>query len=163
MTKIDKRRRRERKTDYARRIKLLKGESPRIVFRKTNKYLVAQYVKSKEAQDKVEFGFDSKALLEYGWPEKVAGSLKSVTAAYLLGLLVGKKITDKKNIPIIDLGMLQAVHKSRIFAFIRGLMDSGIKIKSKEGVFPEENRIKGEHLKHKIPFDEIKSKIEKSK
>lgn len=161
MEKVDKRRRREAKTDYSKRIKLLKSESPRIIFRKTNRYLIAQYVKSKEAADKVEFGFDSRALLNYGWPEKASGSLKSVTASYLLGMLVGKKITDKKNLPIVDLGMINPVHKSKVYAFIKGLIDSGIKIKSKEGIFPEENRIKGEHLKNKVPFEEIKSKITK--
>ncbi|OGJ12684.1 hypothetical protein A3K62_01120 [Candidatus Pacearchaeota archaeon RBG_16_35_8] len=161
MEKVDKRRRREGKTDYSRRIKLLKSESSRIVFRKTNRYLIAQYVKSKEAKDNIEFGFDSKTLLNYGWPEKAAGSLKSVPAAYLLGMLIGKKITDKKNIPIIDVGMLKTVHKSRIYAFIKGLIDSGIKIKSKDGIFPDEKRIRGEHLKTKIPFEEIKSKVTK--
>ena len=161
MEKVDKRRRREGKTDYSRRIKLLKSESSRIVFRKTNRYLIAQYVKSKEAKDNIECGFDSKTLLNYGWPEKAAGSLKSVPAAYLLGMLIGKKITDKKNIPIIDVGMLKTVHKSRIYAFIKGLIDSGIKIKSKDGIFPDEKRIRGEHLKTKIPFEEIKSKVTK--
>mgnify|MGYP001565342329 CR=1 FL=1 len=159
MKKINKRRRREGKTDYAKRVNLLKGGVPRIVFRKTNRYLIAQYMKSKEAKDSVEFGINSKALLEYGWPEKVSGSLKSVPAAYLLGILVGKKITDKKKLPIIDFGMIRTVHKSRAYAFIKGLIDSGIAIKHKEGIFPEDNRIRGEHLKHKIPFDEIKLKI----
>ena len=161
MTKFDKRRRREGKTDYAKRIKLLKSESPRIVFRKTNRYLIAQYIKSKEANDKAEFGVDSRVLLDYGWPEKAKGSLKSVTAAYLLGSLVGKKITNKKKLPIIDFGMIRTAHKSRTYAFIKGLTDSGIKVKTKDGIFPEENRIRGEHLKNKVPFEEIKSKIMK--
>jgi len=51
-----KRRRKEHKTDYAKRIKLLKGGSPRVVFRKTNKYIISQYVKSKNAQDKIDEG-----------------------------------------------------------------------------------------------------------
>ena len=38
--KIPKRRRKQGKTDYAKRIKLLKSKSPRIVFRKTNKYIL---------------------------------------------------------------------------------------------------------------------------
>ncbi|MEX2017371.1 MAG: 50S ribosomal protein L18 [Candidatus Pacearchaeota archaeon] len=163
MKKVDKRRRREGKTDYKKRINLLKGESPRIILRKTNRYLITQYVKSIEAQDKIEIGLNSSALLEYGWPESAVGSLKSVTAAYLLGMLLGKKISDKKSVPIIDLGMLKIVHKSSIFGFIKGLIDSGIKIDTKEGIFPEESRIKGEHLKNKVPFEEIKSKIMSSK
>jgi large subunit ribosomal protein L18 len=41
MTKINRRRRREGKTDYSKRINLLKSGAPRIVFRKTNRYLIA--------------------------------------------------------------------------------------------------------------------------
>src|SRR3989339_500834 len=51
-----KRRRQEFKTDYNKRIKLLKSQRPRIVFRRTNKYIIAQYVTSYEAQDNVDFG-----------------------------------------------------------------------------------------------------------
>jgi large subunit ribosomal protein L18 len=159
MIKISKRRRREGKTDYARRINLLKGGNTRIVFRKTNRYLLAQYIKSKEAKDTAEFGVSSKILLKYGWPEKASGGLKSVPASYLLGMLVGKKITDKKKLPVIDFGMIRTVHKSRAYAFIKGLIDSGIKMKHKEGIFPDENTIKGEHLKNKVPFEEIKQRI----
>ena len=159
MAKIDKRRRREGKTDYAKRIKTLKGESPRIVFRKSNKYLTAQYTLSKEAKDTIEFGVSSKMLLKYGWPEEAQGSLKSVTASYLLGIMMGKKIAIKKILPVIDFGMMRTVHKSRAYAFVKGLIDSGIKVPHKEGIFPEENRIKGEHLQNKVPFEKIKSKI----
>ena len=58
--KTSKKRRKEAKTDYGKRIKLLKSSSPRIVFRKTNKYVIIQYVISKEAKDEIEFGITSK-------------------------------------------------------------------------------------------------------
>src|SRR3989339_525255 len=73
-----KRRRLEFKTDYNKRIKLLKSQRPRIVFRRTNKYVIVQYVTSYEAQDKVELGLNSKILLKYGWPESAKGSLRSI-------------------------------------------------------------------------------------
>ena len=75
--KTVRRRRRENKTNYLKRVKLLKSGSPRIVFRKTNKYLIIQYVASKQAQDKINFGVNSKHLIKYGWPEEFKGSLKS--------------------------------------------------------------------------------------
>jgi large subunit ribosomal protein L18 len=160
--KVSKRRRKENKTDYLKRLKLLKSEKPRIVFRKTNKYIIAQYVVSKEAQDKIDFGITSKELTKYGWPESAKGSLKSVTASYLLGYLIGKRIIKNKLAePIIDFGMIPALHKSKVFAFIKGIIDSGIKTNCKKEAFPEEARIKGEHLKNKIKFEEIKSKITK--
>ena len=52
------------------------------------------------------------------------------------------------------------IQKGKQYAFIKGLIDSGISIKCSEKVFPSEERIKSEHMKNKIPFDEIKSKID---
>ncbi len=160
--KVAKRRRRENKTDYLKRLKLLKSGSPRIVFRKTNKYIIAQYVTSKEAQDKIEIGVNSKHLVDYGWPKEFEGSLKSIPAAYFVGLLMGKKIIERKlEFPIADFGMLRALHKTKIYAFLKGVIDAGIKIKYKEETFPDENRIKGKHMKKDFSkiFDGIKSKI----
>ena len=162
--RIQKRRRREGKTDYLSRLKLLKGKLPRLVLRKTNRYVLAQYVTSKEAQDKIELEVSSKKLLKYGWPKEAQGGLKSTTATYLTGILIGKKIlSEKKKTPIIDFGMVRKLHKSKVFAFLKGVIDSGVKIKAEEKkeIFPAEDRIEGKHLKHKIPFQEIKSKIEK--
>jgi len=156
-----KRRRREQKTDYGKRIKLLKSGKPRLVFRRSNKYILVQYVTGKEAQDKIEFGVRSKDLLKHGWPKEAKGSLKSLPASYLTGYLIGKKIVlDKLKTPIIDFGMLRTQHKTKTYAFLKGVIDSGISIECKEETFPDEERIKGNHLKNKIPFDEIKSKIE---
>lgn len=161
-----KRRRKEHKTDYLKRIKLLKSSSPRVVFKKTNKYIMAQYVKSKEAQDKIEIGVSSKILIKYGWPKEFRGSLKSIPASYLTGLLIGKKILGKKlEKPIVDFGMIRVLHKNRTFAFLKGLKDSGIKVECEEEFFPNEDRIKGVHLKKDFSkiFEEIKSKIENEK
>ena len=63
-----KRRRKEHKTDYKLRRGLLSSNIPRIVVRRTNKYFIVQVVESKEAQDKIELGINSKNLLKYGWP-----------------------------------------------------------------------------------------------
>ena len=161
--KIDKRRRREGKTDYLDRRGLLKSESPRIVFRKTNRYIVAQFVTSKEAQDKIEIGLTSKKLKDYGWPEEFSGSLKSITASYLTGFLMGKEIIKNKlKTPIMDFGMIRVIGKNKAFAFLKGVVDSGIKIKCDEENFPEEERISGKNLKSDFSktFKEIKSKIE---
>ena len=162
--KVNKKRRRQNKTDYLKRLKLLKSESPRIVFRKTNKYIISQYVTSRQAQDRIEIGMNSKHLMNYGWPKEFKGSLKSIPAAYFVGLLIGKKIIQKKlEHPIADFGMLSTLHKTKVYAFLKGLSDAGIKIKCKEETFPSEDRIKGKHMKKDFSeiFDKIKSKIEK--
>lgn len=155
------RRRKQARTDYGKRLKLLKGEKPRMVIRKTNKYIIAQYVTSKQAQDKIEFGITSKKLLEHGWPKEAQGSLKSLAAAYFTGMLAGKKIKKEElETPIIDFGMHRSRHKTRIYAFIKGLKDSGVEIKCDEKTFPEEDRLKGKHMKHKIAFEKISKEIE---
>ena len=105
-----KRRRKEHKTDYHKRIKLLKSSLPRIVFRKTNRYVLGQYVISKEAQDKIVFEVNSKKLKEFGWPKEFENSLKSIPASYLTGFLTGKLILkDKLEKPILDTGMTRMI------------------------------------------------------
>jgi large subunit ribosomal protein L18 len=161
--KTQKRRRNEGKTNYLVRMKLLKSEKPRVVFRKTNKHVIAQYIKSEAGQDSVIFGVTSKALIKYGWSEKFVGSLKSVPASYLTGYLAGKKvIKEEMEEPIVDLGMQRPVKKSKVFAFIKGLVDSGIKIKCDSENFPEEERLEGRSTKEDISkmVAEIKGKID---
>jgi large subunit ribosomal protein L18 len=163
--KTPKRRRRENKTDYDIRMKLLKGEIPRVLFRKTNRYILAEYITSEEAQDNVIMGTSSRILLKYGWPEDRVGSLKSIPASYLTGFLFGKKIIEKKlQTPVLDMGMIRNVSKSKVFSFIKGLIDAGVKIKCKEEFFPSEGRINGKDLKKDFSFvfKEVKSKIEKN-
>jgi len=156
-----KQRRRAGKTDYKARFKLLKSCLPRVIVRKTNRYITAQYVKSEQAQDFVVITVSSKELLKYGWKKEQAGSLKSLPAAYLTGLLLGKKIKqmNKENKAILDIGLHRNVKKSRIYVVLNGLIDSGMEIKHKKEVFPDEKRIKGEHLKNKIDFEKIKENI----
>jgi large subunit ribosomal protein L18 len=159
---VSKKRRLKRKTDYKARISLLRSGKPRIVFRKTNRYIIGQCVESKEAKDKVLAGKISKELLKYGWPKDAIGSLKSLPACYLTGYLLGKAVLDKdKSEGILDIGLTRNVKKSRIYAFLKGVIDSGVKIKSGKEIFPDEKRIRGEHMKKEINFDEIKQNIDK--
>ena len=164
MKKVQKRRRRENKTDYLNRIKLLKSEKPRLVFRKTNKYVIGQYIESEEAKDKIIFGVTSKFLMKYGWPENFKGSLKSIPASYLTGYLIAKKILkDKLEKPIIDFGMIRTLHKTKVFAFLKGAIDGGLGLSCSKEAFPEEERIIGKNMKEDFSttFEQIKSKIEK--
>ncbi len=113
-----KRRRKEGKTDYKARLNLLKSKLSRIVVRKTNKYVIVQYVKSKEAQDSVIMGVSSKELLKYGWEKKNTGSLKSLSACYLTGLLLGKKIKSAgENKAILDIGLVRSIKKAEFMLF----------------------------------------------
>ena len=159
------RRRKEGKTNYLKRKNILKSNVPRVVFRKTNKHVIAQYVTSSEARDSVELSVNSKELLKYGWPEEKSGSLKSLSASYLTGFLMGKKIIkEKKQKPVLDFGMITPVHKTRPFAFLKGLLDAGVAMVHKgKDIFPDEKRIMGAHMKEDFSgnFKKIKSEIEK--
>ncbi len=155
--RTQKRRRREGKTDYKLRLNLLKSETPRIVVRRTNKYFTAQIVESSEGQDKVIAGVTSKDLIKNGWDKKFEGSLKSIPAAYLTGLLLSKK-TDAKQKYIVDLGMTRTQSGNRSFALLKGLKDAGVNIAVNEKIFPNDERIAGEHLK-----DDVKKVISKVK
>ena len=143
-----KRRRRENKTDYKARRILLTSGLPRIVVRRTNKYFILQAVESHEAQDKVTATITSKDLLKNGWDAKASGSLKSIPAGYLTGMLMAKKLGKGKY--IVDLGMTRTLTGSRVFAVVKGLIDGGLNISANEKVFPSEERLNGEHLKPEV-------------
>ena len=132
-------RRKQGKTDYKARINLLKSNLPRLVVRRSNRYIIGQHVKSEEARDKVIDGVSSKSLLKYGWNKEKSGSLKSKPAAYLTGFLLGKKILDKEENAkvIIDIGLRRSIAKSRNYAFVKGIKDAGIKINIKEEMLPK--------------------------
>lgn len=162
MRTVPKRRRQENKTDYKARLIMLKSGLPRVVFRKTNKYICGQLIRSKEAHDFISIGLDSRELLKYGWPKDMK-SIKSLPGAYLTGLLLGKKVVDKegKIKAIFDIGLQRSIPKSREYAFLKGVCDGGVEISCSEKMFPDESRISGKHLKKDIHFEQIKQKIEK--
>ena len=158
--KLDKRRRREFKTNYHKRLILLKGKSPRLVIRKTNNYLVLQIIESIHAQDKTIFIVTTKDLLELGWPKEKAGSLKSTTASYLAGYLIGKRSLSKiKDRVIVDTGLSPSTKGSRIYAAIKGAADAGIKINIDEKIIPSKERIEGKNNKLETIFNKVKGAI----
>jgi large subunit ribosomal protein L18 len=153
---LPKKRRIENKTNYTKRKRLLEGRKPRVVIRKTNKYIIAQYIESFQAQDKIIKSAFSKELLEFGWPKEKEGSLKSLPAAYLTGLLLGKRIIKNKE-AILDTGLIRSTKGSKIYAALNGLVDSGFKIPFNKEVFPEKDRLESENVKDF--FDKVKKKI----
>ena len=160
---MKKLRRLEGKTDYKARAIMLKYPKARIIFRKTNRYLIGQFIKTKESQDFVVTGVISKDLLNYGVDKKASGSLKSISVAYLTGFLLGKKINDKEDKPeaIFDIGLIRNVKGSRAYSFLKGVIDAGVKVNAGKEVFPEESRLLGRHMKNNLEIEKIKSEIEK--
>lgn len=140
--KLPRQRRIEGKTDYKSRLGLLKSGKPRLVVRKTNRYIIVQIVESNIAQDRVVTASTSKDLLSKGWPEEKAGSLKSLSACYLTGFLVAESALKKGlKEAIFDIGMNRNVQKSRIYAVLKGAVDAGLKIPHNDETFPSEEQL----------------------
>ncbi len=138
------RRRRDGKTDYHKRLKLLKSRKLRVVIRASNNHMRVQIIQSKLGGDKMLVSAFSKELnSKYGWNANTG----NIPAAYLTGYLAGLR-AKALNIQegIFDLGVFY--HRNRVLAACKGLIDAGINIPYREEFFPEslENRIKGIHI-----------------
>jgi large subunit ribosomal protein L18 len=163
--RTQKRRRRENRTDYKTRRILLVSGLPRVVVRRTNKYFILQLVESVEAQDKVLATITSKELLKNGWDAEKGGSLKSIPAGYLTGLLFAKRIkglvADSKSQVsdgkfIVDLGMARTEKGGRVFAVVAGLVEGGLNVSANKKVFPDEDRLMGECAGLKDMVEKVK-------
>ncbi|MFH1771050.1 MAG: 50S ribosomal protein L18 [archaeon] len=157
-TRMQYHRKQSGKTNYKKRLKLLQSRKNRLVIRRTNKYIVIQMVDYEPAGDKVLLSTTSKELVKLGWKH----SCKNIPACYLTGLVVGKKASGKKiKEGILDLGLQTPKKGSRLYAALKGVIDSGISIPSSDDIFPSNDRLNGKHISDKVSkdFETIKSKI----
>ena len=138
------RRKKEGKTNYKKRLTLLMSGKNRLVIRKALNNLTLQIIEYSPDGDLVLFSSNSKELIKYGWKAHRG----NVPAAYLTGLLLGQKAKDKIKDCIIDIGLYPSKKGARIYAALKGVIDSGIKIKCAEKVFPKEERIFGKHIEN---------------
>ncbi len=138
------RRKREGRTNYKKRLALLKSGRPRLVIRKSNRYVQLQLVRYHADGDRILVTVTSKALAKLGW----TGSAKSIPAAYLTGILCAKEakahgVADA----IVDLGFQKHRAGTRLCAAIKGAIDGGLAIPASEEIFPSGDRINGVHTK----------------
>ena len=156
---VKPRRRREGKTDYRKRLKLLRSGKVRMVVRKSLKNTQIQFVEYKEGGDNTLASANSDELVnKYNWKF----STSTTPAAYLTGILAGKR-AKKKGIDecVIDTGRHSPVTGSKVFASIKGILDAGVECPHNEEKIPNEDRIMGKHLDKGImpAVNDIKSKI----
>ena len=136
-------RKRSGKTDYRARRLLLSSRSTRIVIRKTLKYVLVQFLQYSPSSDVVLVSCSSKELVKLGWKF----GTKNISAAYLTGLLAGKKAMDKKiKAGVVDLGLQTTSKGGKLFAVVKGLVDAGISINANPKIFPDDKRLAGEHI-----------------
>lgn len=135
-------RRRMGLTNYRKRLKLVKSGLPRLVIRRTNRYIIVQAVQSLYGGDRTLVTTVSKELRKLGW----RGGLKNTPAAYLTGILAGTRMKALGIERLIaDLGLFPKA--SRLYAVIKGVIDAGVEVPVGEGVLPPEERIKGTHIR----------------
>ncbi|MEM2320372.1 MAG: 50S ribosomal protein L18 [Candidatus Bathyarchaeia archaeon] len=138
------RRRREGKTDYRLRKKLITSKIPRFVVRKTNRNLIAQVVMATVIGDIVIASAHSRELRKrFGW----LGSLNNLPAAYLIGLLCGLRAAAKGiEKAILDIGLHTPSRGAAVFAALKGFVDAGVEVPYDESILPDDSRIRGEHI-----------------
>jgi len=137
------RRKREGKTDYRNRIKLLLAKKPRLVIRKSLKNISLQVIEFEPLGDHVLLSAHSGDLVKLGWK----GNTNNIPACYLCGYLLGKKAQKKKiGDCILDIGMQTSVKRCSLYAALKGAVDAGMRVACSKEIFPDEKRTKGEHI-----------------
>lgn len=140
---VPHRRRREQRTDYEQRLALLKSGKHRAVVRRTNNHTRVQLVGYEGDGDETATSAHSDDLGEFGW-DRHTGNLP---ASYLTGYLAGRRALDADiETAVLDLGLQNTESDSRIFAAVKGLIDAGLAIDTNSSVFPDEDRLRGEHM-----------------
>ena len=157
--KVAFRRRREYRTDYYARKRLLRSGESRAVVRRSNKNVTVQLVDFSMEGDIVRAAASTKELRKMGWEH----SCSSVPAAYLIGFLAGKRaLKDGIEYAVLDIGMQNPHHGGVLFAALKGMTDAGLEIPHSEDVLPKADRIKGKHIDAGIEaaMNGIKQKME---
>ncbi len=122
---------------------MVKSGKPRLVVRRTNKYVIVQIIESRRGGDYTALTVTTRALRRYGWK----GGTKSIPAAYLAGFMAGKLALQKGySDAIVDLGLHPSHPGSRLYAAVKGALDAGLSIPVGEEVLPSEERVRGQHI-----------------
>jgi len=140
---VPMRRRREARTDYHQRLRLLKSGKPRLVARKSNRHVRAQLITTGPNGDRTLASAVSGDLADHGW-EAPTGNLP---AAYLTGLLAGRRaVAADIEEAVLDIGLNTATPGNKVFAVQEGAIDAGLEVPHSESVFADWERTRGEHI-----------------
>lgn len=133
------RRKREGRTNYRKRLNLLKSRKPRLVVHASTGTITVQIIEYHPDGDKVLTGASSRELLKHGWKAKCG----NIPAAYLVGFLLAKKSKESRDV-VLDSGLISP--NSKIYAAVKGALDGGLNVPHSEGVFPKDDRLTGAHI-----------------
>ena len=148
--KVPFRRRREGRTNYHVRYKMILSKKPRVVIRKSNASTTLQLVMAEQKGDKTLLTVNSRELKNFGFNL----SLSNLPAAYLTGLIFGKKMLALGiDEGIADIGLHASTKGNRIYAAIKGVVDAGVNVPHGSEILPDDGRIRGEHIKKHTGVD----------
>ncbi len=140
---VQHRRDREGKTDYHYRRKLLKSGKPRLVARISLQHVRAQIATPDPEGDEIITSAFSKELSDYGWKAHTSNTPSS----YLVGFLCGYRAQEADvNECVLDIDKFVASSESKVFAVLKGALDSGLYVSHSEDILPSEERCRGEHI-----------------
>lgn len=139
---VELRRRREGRTDYGKRLEMLKSGEHRAVVRMSNSHARVQLVQYRDDGDLTAVSAFSGQLEEYGWDHHCG----NIPAAYLTGYLAATRAQEAGiDSAIVDLGLQERAEGGRYYAAVQGMRDAGLDVPADETVSPAEERIRGEH------------------
>jgi large subunit ribosomal protein L18 len=132
---------RTHKTNYRKREALLISKLDFVTIKISNQNVIAQVLKPEIQGDIVRVSTHSRELRRYGWK----GSLNSLPACFLVGLVLGRKALEKG----VEKAVLYIGNKpftSRIAACMKGIVQAGINIPISSESYPTEHRLNGQHI-----------------
>jgi large subunit ribosomal protein L18 len=122
-----------------------------------------QFVEYNPQGDKILVSAISNELTKnYGWKY----SASNTPAAYLTGLLAGKRAMEKGiEQGVLDIGLYHPTVGSTLFASLKGVLDAGIECPHDAQMLPKDERIYGVHINKEIKslVGDIKTKIKGDK
>ncbi|MFQ5711696.1 MAG: 50S ribosomal protein L18 [Candidatus Geothermarchaeales archaeon] len=137
------RRRREAKTDYRLRKRLILSGLPLFTVRRSNNYIYVNFVLPEPDGDKTLANANSKELIK----RFEIKSGKNLPAAYLTGLLAGLRAKRKRiKRAVLNLGPAWPTRASIPFAAVQGAVEAGIDIPIGDEAKVDHERIRGEHI-----------------
>lgn len=132
---------RSNKTNYRKRKAVLISRRNFVTVKVSNQNIHCQLIQPVMKGDVVLTHAGSKELAKYGWK----GSLNNLSACFLVGLILGKKMKAKKlDSAILYIG--NTSFTSKVAACLKGIAAAGIDIPLSEESLPSEDRVNGSHL-----------------
>ena len=153
------RRRREGRTNYYIRRRLLASHDTRAVLRRSNKNVTIQFVEFGMEGDRILASAGTRDIKKMGWEF----ACSTIPAAYLAGYLAGKKaLAAGIEYAVLDIGMQVPKKGGVLFAALAGMCDAGLEIPHGEGIRPADDRLTGKHIDEKIEaaVSSLKEKME---